>query len=307
MREAGKFILVISIIFISGNDVESQQTGTVTQNGYTFAIPEGWLGQSQEENYMMGSNTEPGIILLSLHQHKTLEGLKEEIKSELTDGYSFRFTLTSAIDQIDEDKISCSFEGFLGNEQAKGHLVGIVNKQHQGVLIIAMTTPEFYSERYTQLSKEIAQSLKFPKPVPVPGDQGDASHPLVQQFMHVKLTYMNSYYSSSYTESGISGGYSDQEVISLCNSGYFTFGSSSQVTAGGNYSSMYNAGRNSGDGSWTLKPVTQNTGVLTLRFNDGSVKEYNVEINVKGETYLNGYRYYRTTGSAGPDYAPYCP
>lgn len=303
-----KFILTL-ICFIGFSDLLSaQQTGTVTQHGYTFTIPDGWVGQMQEDSYLMGSNTEPGIILLVTHPHKTLSELKSEIQSGITDQYSYNFQVVGSIEEKNESQINCQFQGTLGNEQAKGYLVGMIHPDAAGVLVAAITTPQLYSDRYPTLASEIATSLKFPEPAKVPEDFAKtSSHALVQKFMQVKLTYMNSYYSSSYTDGGVSGGYSDEEVISLCSSGYFTYSSSSETTAGGNYSSLYGSDSNQGDGTWKLIPSSNSQGTLILTFNNGQSQKYNVEINAKGETYLNGYRYYRTTAASGADYAPICP
>jgi hypothetical protein len=303
-----KNILIVSLL-MQANQLQAQETGTVTHAGYTFTIPEGWMGQLQQDSYLMGSNTEPGFILLVPHAQKTLEGLKSEIRSGLTDHYSYSFQLVGDIETLNESMLRCKFQGNLGNEQAKGALTGIVDKTHDGLMVIALTTPDKYSVRYEQLSKQVGQSVEFaPNTAPSPPRSGKhSSHELVQQFTHVKLTFMNSYYSSSYTDGGISGGYSDTEEISLCASGYFTFNSSSETTAGGNYSSMYGTQRSNGDGTWQVIPSGASKGILELKFNNGNIKRYEVEINQKGETYLDGYRYYRTTGKHGSEYAPNCP
>ncbi len=304
------FVVILTVILLmQANQTQAQETGTVTHAGYTFTIPEGWMGQLQQDSYLMGSNSEPGFILLVPHTQKTIAGLKSEIRSGLTDHYSYNFQLVGDIETINESMLRCRFQGNLGNEQAKGALTGIVDKNHDGIMVIALTTPEIFSTRYEELSSEVAQSIEFqPQNAPDPvATKQHANHALVQKFTHVKLTYMNSYYSSSYTDGGISGGYSDTEEISLCSSGYFTFNSNSETTAGGNYSSMYGTQRSKGDGTWQVIPSGSNKGTLELKFNNGNIKRYEVEINQKGETYLDGYRYYRTTGKHGPEYAPNCP
>lgn len=299
--------LVIAICMISSKFLIGQQTGTVTQSGFTFTIPDGWVGQLANDIYIMASNTEPGLVVLSYAEIKSLNDLKTQMQTGLTDNYSYGFNPVGSITEIEKNMVGCTVEGFMESEKAKGSLIGIYKENKGSVLILALTTPELFSARYEDLSEQVAKSLKFPEVSQVAtATPPNTSNAFVQQFTGVKLTYMNSYYSSSYTDGGVSGGYSDREIISLCSTGYFTYKSNSEVSGGGNYSSMLGYDRSQGDGTWKVTPTGANKGILELKFNNGQVKKYNLEINSKNETYLNGYRYYRTTGSSGAEYAPDC-
>ena len=285
----------------------AQDTGTVTVAGYTFTIPEGWKGQATEDSYVMGSDTEPGMIIMVPNSASSQDELEGAIRDNLTDHYSYRFNLTSEITRKPDGLLFTGFEGNLGSDQVTGFLAGMVSENAGGLLILGMTTPELYSDRYRDLCLGIAASLKFPAPA---ADRtaatAGAADALVSRYTGVKLTYMSSYYSSSYTEGGISGGYSDNVEISLCESGSFTFRDRSEMTAGGDNSSMWYDRKDRGDGTWVIRPQGSNRGTLVLSFLDGREKQFLLEVNEKGETYLDGYRYYRTTGADGPEYAPVC-
>ncbi len=286
----------------------AQETGTVNRGLYKFTIPEGWAGQYLEGTYLIGSYTEPGMILMVENEHKNLNDLINEIKNGLTDNYSYDFKLIGEIKTHNNTTISSDFEGILEGQQTRGCLTGVVNEKLGGILIIALTTPGEYGSRYPELTMQIAKSLTLteaPQNVTstAPGPGGSE---LTQRYTGVKLTYMNSYSSSSYTEGGISGGYSDKEEISLCPSGHFTYNSAYHTSAGGDYSSLYSNTQQKGDGTWSISQTGTGKGILELRFNDGKVHQYNLEVNQKGETYLNGNRFYRTTGADGPEYAPVC-
>jgi hypothetical protein len=245
--------------------------------------------------------------VLSYAEIKTMADLKNQMTTGLTDNYAYRFNPTGSITEIGKNMIGCTVEGFMESEKAKGSLIGIYKENQGSVLILALTTPELYSARYEDLSEQVAMSLKFPEVTQAPAaTPPNTSNAFIQKFTGVKLTYMNSYYSSSYADGGISGGYSDEEIISLCSTGYFTFKSNSEVSGGGNYSSMLGYDRSQGDGTWKITPTGVSKGVLELKFNNGHVKKYNLEINNKNETYLDGYRYYRTTAASGAEYGPDC-
>ncbi len=301
-------IIITILITMMFSNTEAQQKGTVNRGAYKFTIPEGWAGQELEGNFMMGSYNEPGMILIVENPHNNIPDLKNEIKAGLTDNYSYDFNILGDIQAEGDNTVRCDFDGTLGGEKARGHLAGIVNPDLGGLLIIAMTTPELYTQRYVELASEIAASLSVIKKPQTVTHSGSSSseNSLAQRYSDVKLTYMNSYYSSGYTDGAVGGGYSDREEISLCSSGYFTFNSSYESSAGGNYSSMYGQGRERGDGTWVIKASDPNQGILELKFNNGNIKQYRLEVNQKGETYLDGYRYYRTTGADGPEYAPVC-
>ena len=63
----------------------AQDTGIVNDPilGISFKIPDGWVGQQSGDYLVMGHNSIPGMIIMSMHQ-SNLEQLKEEAKN----GYS---------------------------------------------------------------------------------------------------------------------------------------------------------------------------------------------------------------------------
>ena len=116
-------------------------------------------------------------------------------------------------------------------------------------------------------------------------------------------------YSSS--SSGYDGSYtasSDKTVIGLCGAGHFTLysnssdtvnaGSGSESTMGSGSTAMMH-GTKRGNGSWNVINRDGNP-ILILDFYDGSVHEYNIAIE-EYKPYLNGTRYFKTSGERGPN------
>lgn len=113
---------------------------------------------------------------------------------------------------------------------------------------------------------------------------------------------MDSYYSSSYSSDGISGGYSSERVIDICEKGFFRYNSSSKVSASGSGISGYDTGPSTGDGSWTVGIGSNSSTNLILNFNNGEQYRYALEYREE-KSYLNGDRFFRATSG---EYAPNC-
>ena len=297
------------IILFSGPFSTAQITGTVDLEalGITFTIPEGWVAQEMEGGYLLGSYTEPGIILLTTHSGNTIEELKSQADQGLVtqDGLSLR--RSGEFEPVGENGIATVFSGTAQGKPAKGYVVGLLNPHGMGVTVMALTEESSYSESFKKTSLQIARSFSFSKV---------ETGPVVQQWKELlegaRLTYMDSYYSSDY--SGGSASYSDETVISLCGQGFFNFGSKSEnyIDAGGYGGERgYGGGgaamnsSSQGAGSWEILPDGQGGAALLLKFHNGDVKEYRLEMK-DGKTFLNGYRYYRTYASEGADFAPIC-
>ena len=117
---------------------------------------------------------------------------------------------------------------------------------------------------------------------------------------------------SSSSSSGYDGSYtstSDRESIGLCSVGHFTYYSSSSysVSAGqgsgsqvGSGSSAYGQSRGQGDGTWRV-PKKSGKWILQLNFYDGRVFEYEIQLDEDFRFYLDGTRYFKTSGDQGPD------
>lgn len=123
-----KVIPGLTLIVLSMNmNTDAQQTGTVNICGFTFTIPEGWVGQPQEDSYLIQSELQPGIILMTENPPKSMHLLKEEIYGGLTDNHSYTFQLTGDLNEIEENMIGGEFKGMLQNNEVKGFLVGLLN------------------------------------------------------------------------------------------------------------------------------------------------------------------------------------
>ena len=284
-------IYLLAVFFISLNTSFAQQSGRVNfeQLGVALTVPEGWVGQEANGVFLMGSYTKAGAIIVAPQEYNSLPNLQTEILKGYQEAGGISLMPAAAIQTIDQNTLAVELNGTFQFQSAKGYLSGTINSFGQDVIIMALTTAEMYTDEYRQLVMQVEKSLAFSPP--------KASNDWKSLLSGVKLTYMDSYYSGSYTDGGVSGGYSTETVFDLCSAGYFIHYGSDNMTVGSDVSSGYSGSSSSGSGQWE---VIGNT--LRLKFNNGRVWEYQLSMQDK-ELHLDGKRYYRTwTG----DYAPNC-
>jgi hypothetical protein len=269
--------------------------------GISFTIPSGWVGQENQSGYLMGSYTDPGIILVMPHQTKDLNQLKGEATQGVHDDQGTSLMPDGPVQDFSNNGIEAFYQGTVGYQPAKAYAVGLINQYGTGVTIIAMTTTDQFSELHKNLAREVAGSVHFSKPVITESKSGWGD-----MLKNARLTYMHSYSSNTGSYGGYTtgGGFSDKEVIDLCAQGYFNHSSSSSLSidTGGAFGHSSDSGQ--GSGTWKVIVNTQGQDVLQLNFYNGEVYEYVLSLE-DNKTFLNGRRFFRTYGTTADD-GPSC-
>ena len=257
--------------------------------GIEFQIPQGWVGQETEGGYIMGSNTEPGMLLITTHTAKSLEQLRTEAAQGIVDEGTM-LQMQGQIETLSSSAIGAEFGGNMNGQPAKAYVAGLLNPHGLGITIIGLTSSEKYSPRYKELVNTIRNSTRFSKAKTSPQVAQTK-----QLFQGVKLTYMNSSYDSGPSVGGYStySGYSEERVITLCRNGYFSMSGSNSFSmdSGGGFGS---GGGNSGDqGQWSIGQGAYGNPMLKLSYQNGNSESYEIGFH-DGKTYLDGTRYFRT-------------
>lgn len=292
------FVLFFSTLFFV---TKGQQTGKVDYPflGVSFQIPNQWLGQESEDLYMMASNTIPGIILMLPHEEKyTLTDLETLAHQGIQDGYSTNLKLSGDLQKYGKNAVGGEFEGVLDGQNVKAYLIGTLNPYGKGATILATTTVDQYSSKYKEYALAVYNSLKFSEP-----DTKGLEQEWHSYLSGTRLTYMNSYYDSSYSSDGITGGgYSSESTYDLCPEGYFNYNSSNSTTFGSDNSSMYSSSQDKGSGTWSIEIGAGGSVTLVLNYYSGEV--FHGELKYEdSKLYMNGTRYFRTNSG---EYAPNC-
>lgn len=289
------------LLFCFASLLFSQATGKITYKhlGLSFDIPAGWLGQEAEMGYLMASNTIPGIILLLPHdQAYSLAQITAQAKAGLNEANGTNLQLSGPLTDLGKGAIGGEFIGTLEGQPAKAFIIGMHNPHGLGMTIVAITTTEQYNANYAGYAKAVKNSVQFQKPESKE-DIGEWKN-----FMkNVKLTFMESYSSSSPGVDGLTGGgYSMRKEIDLCGKGYFIYYGSSNISTGSDNSSLYSNDKTNGNGSWDVVVGADGNPSLVLNFNNGETASFSLSYQ-DSKLYLNGTRYFRTMEG---DYAPAC-
>lgn len=293
--------LIITLLFFPIL-LAAQETGhrDYPNLGISFDIPEGWIGQENATGYVMGSQTEAGIVVMMPHQARDINQLKLEAQQGVADNQGTNLALSGEIEDFTKQGLQGLYQGTVNFQPAKAYAVGLINPYGTGVTVIAMTTADQFTETYKDLARKVASSVKFCK---IEIKESDSEWGEILK--NARLTYMNSYNSGGGSYDGYltGGGYSDKEQIDLCAQGYFKYQSSSTMSfdSGGGFGSSHDSGQ--GAGTWKVIVNTQGQDVLQLNFYNGEVYEYALSLEDK-KTYLNGKRFFRTYGTItddGPD------
>ena len=290
------FILIITISIQTA--AFGQNTGTITYKelGLQFTIPNGWVGQESEGNYIMGHETTPGMIMVLFHdQQYTTEQMQQEAQTGIQMGEGSFLGTIGPLSQIDNSSIGGEFAGTIDYQQAKAYIIGKVNPHGFGITIMALTTEELYNNQYQSLAKEVSISTQFTKAKLAPGNDAGSWK---EALSNTKLTYMDSYYSGG---GDYGGGYSSKTVIDICTAGYFNYYENSSVSVSGDHSGAYSHGSADGNGKWNIQEKS-GASYLLLQFYDGTTQEFKLEWGENKKLLLNGTRHFRTwTGDEAPN------
>lgn len=296
------YISILAIMF-SLHALWAQETGdkSFPSLGISFTIPDGWVGQETGSGYLMGSHTDPGLLMVLPHQTQSLAQLRQEAEQGLVDNEGTALVLDGSVSTYGSTGLQARYQGMLGGQQAKAYVISLLNEGGTGVTVIAASTPDEFSDMHMAVVEQLSKTVQFTK-VAAPEADGEWSELL----KNARLTYMNSYYSSGASYGGYStgGGYSDKEVIDLCAQGYFLHSSTSSMSfdTGGGFGSSHDGSQ--GAGNWSVIKNSENQPVLLLRFHNGEESQY-VITTEESKTFLNGSRYYRTYGTHADD-GPNC-
>lgn len=249
-------------------------TLTVNELGVAFNLPEGWVGAMQDSYFVVGSHTEPGLIILGADRMTGSEAVSFlSSPQDLGDGYVL--APTGAPQQADNTfSVDCVITN--GLQTLQGEVRAILGDHGIGVAIIAVA-PEALAIKRTAAS--IEQSITFSRPV-VP-EPGELTGPWVQQLAGVKIVR---FYHGS--------GYNEKEYYNFCPDGSFyrvfeAGGATPNVASG--------AFLDENGGKWSVSgPLTN--GTVRLYYKNGDSNALRVAVQ-SGSLVVDGNRWLRDTAN----------
>lgn len=295
-------LLVPMALFLLIGDASGQfgKRVDVPSLGFSFDIPAGWTGMEQQGVWGLISEQVQGTVIISTHEHRTLEGLEKDMRAVDSDDPANSLSVIGTAQYPKPGVVVMDFGGMMEWQPVNLRGIGMISDAGgPGTSIVAMSQSTELSAPLVEAAMAVMNSMHFHAPV-IP--------PLVEQWRAqltgTRLTYISSYSSPSTTAGGLGGGMSTQITLDLCPGGRFTRKAGSDLTLGSDDTSAASASGSQGAGIWDVFADGAEGARLELRANDGSIRSYTLE-DRNGGTFLQGERWFRTTGGDGEN-APRC-
>ena len=278
---------------------------SVNFNHMSFTIPKGWVGQEADGGYVMQSQNSPYYMMVQAVPFESMEQVQQEMNNGIQgDDGSVSIIRTGEFEYVGKSGLGANFSSDDIFQSLHMYVAGIYSSPGRGVMLISGHHEGNYSNDYVLACKQVAKSIRFNRVVSKAPSK-KSWNALEERYTDIRLTYIDSYYSSGYGDMG--GGYRQKIIIDLCNKGYFTYSDNFEMGGGNGNSTFIGADGNAGNGTWSIEASGRHSGVLKLYFHNGEVYTYQLETNESNETYLDGYRYYKTTPyDEDPNYQPQC-
>jgi hypothetical protein len=270
--------------------------------GVRFTIPEGWIAQETEVGLVLGSNTEPGLMLVSQHAYRSLQEIQQAGDEGINDS-SLSLQRGGDYRIIDEHSVGAPFAGVNEGQPARAYAIGVLNPHGAGVSVLALTTESAYSKAFEERAWLLANSFEFEKP------DNTAEIKDWREFLSdVRLTHMTSSSSSGPSVEGYStySGHSSTSILHLCRAGHYRYGSSASYSVDTGSGFAHGGGDEQGNGVWEVIGNAHGQPYLRLTSNDGDVFELQLQYE-DDKTFLDGTRYFRTLPDNENGHAPNCP
>ncbi len=268
--------------------------------GFSFDIPAGWTGMEQQGAWGLVKEDVAGTVIISTHEHKTLEGLEKDMTALPTDDPANSIQQVGPVRHPYPNAIELDFKGTMEWQPVWIGTVGMIsNAGGPGLSIVALGQGTEPNLPLLEAAMSVIESVRFTQPVAPPVVEQWRAH-----LTGTRLTYISSYSSPSTMAGGLGGGMSTQITLDLCPGGRFTRKAGSDLTLGSADASAASVSGSQGTGSWDVLTDGPEGARLELRANDGSISSYTLE-DRNGGTFLQGERWFRTTGGDGEN-APRC-
>ncbi len=248
-------------------------------DGAEIVIPDGWVYRETETGLVLGSNTEPGLIVVWVSQAKLPEAVDREMSEALAStGGTFgklegrqSVTLTGG-----ETTVAEATGKDAQGVSLRARLLAVAGKDVT-VMVAGLTTNE--SEKMNGIRRRtdsMARSVKF-----VPVDRTQAKGLIAGQWWSYKAA------------TGISGGGGGSErTVAFCPDGRYL-----EKSESGYYGSGWGtAGSGGGAGKWTASGTEKNGSVRVIN-SDGSTTDYSYKAKGPNDISLNGRDYGRVAAS----------
>ncbi len=295
MKYITLIILIINTLTMSAQTLPKQVD--LQELGLKFEIPDGWSGQPGDESILLGHQSIPGMMILTLSESKDATTLKSLAEKGIHD-QGVDLKPTGDFKLKGNNRVEGMYEGTFDGTMVKVYAIGLINGYGNGMNIYVLTEPEKFTNQHKSEANKLATSVQFYQ-----AQDSEATAFWKNKLIGKQIKYLSSSYDTDY--SGGSTSSSTTNTIYLYEDGtcYYYYNSFASFDAGdadkGDIDDSsdgfgYANSRDQNEGNFLIYTDLEGS-YLELTMQDGKVFEYKLERNEKGHTLLNGTRYFVTT------------
>lgn len=241
--------------------------------GLSFAVPPNWKVGERRQALLLGSDTEPGLIVIRFVRKTTVQALAADYNEGLTEE-GLQLMPSSPVEEFAAGGAR-GLAGEMGGVSADGYrlrarIIGVSSPYGDAAVVLGLTTEEKYPQLRPRV-EAMAASMTFVPPKAAPVNEAVAG-----QYAF--------FYSSS-----VGGSYSRQDLLNLCSDGTFRRGGEIYSSGGAGMA----AGQSGNAGEWSAEG-DEVQGVITLQYRGGRSEQ--VEYRRSGPDIILGERKYTRYG-----------
>lgn len=256
----------ILIIFLMFFLMINAETVTEAGWGYSFEKPEAWKYRKDVGGAMLGHDSIAGAILVYPHQCNSLEALQLQMRQGVQEEMNL-LQPTSDLAPFGKNGFIADYTGIWAYQKAQAKGIGILSPSgYGGAIVVAMSTPQMFSEKLVDAAVEIAKSIRY---------SHDDNTNLTQHFVGKWSTSSKNSESHLYL-------YSDGTYLNTESSSY----GNSNLSLGATWGM---AGDNGRRGYWKVRGTLSKGRLITTDSNgENYVYVYNI-LTEHGQEYSNEY------------------
>lgn len=218
--------------------------------GISFITPSGWVCQQNQRGAIFGHNTIGGIIILAADYHSSMESIKQEMLSGISEE-ALTLSPVGTFAPAGNNCVSIQCQGNAQGNTVKGCSFGKLVSGGGGIFVTALAIPTIYSRELENTARAIIDTVEGPTGEDPSGRK--APPDLIKRFSG-NWVKVSKYSQTSYR---------------LYENGTFT--TDSEASYGGNFSNGYQitdswgtVNQSSNKGRWSVQG-DETSGILTLQ------------------------------------------
>lgn len=273
--------IVLYFIFNIVSEAKSQENETIAFKnlGFRFAIPAGWNGKESEGSYLISSQKDASVVLISAYFFGNVNAFKRDLSEGIKKENGFFLVPSEELEVVDENRLQGKFSGLINFSPVLAYVVFLKGEQQQSVMIIAAIPKEKYMETTKYLALEVADGFEFFTP-----EMPSLIEEYTQLLNNSRLSFLGSEKGNDANE-GMA--FQTKITITLCGKGNFSYSDNNTQVYNGVSASV------GGQGRWKIIKNQKGEAMLHLKFEDGEIIEYLLQY-IDSDVYLDGDLYYRT-------------